>query len=157
MEETQQILLENKEKVTSCIFVMRANFLEEMTCKLRFEKDRCGPVNELEGMILSKLLTFWFLIYKSGIVVSLLWGCKDSFIAWVKLMAQFLTHRLSRWLSDKDPLASAGDVGSIPGLGRSPGEGNGHPLQYSWGNSMDKGAWRAVVRGVAKNQTWLNK
>ena len=68
-------------------------------------------------------------------------------------MAQFLTHRLSRWLSDKDPLASAGDVGSIPGLGRSPGEGNGHPLQYSWGNSMDKGAWRAVVRGVAKNQT----
>ena len=68
-------------------------------------------------------------------------------------MAQFLTHRLSWWLSDKDPPASAGDVGLILGSGRSPGEGNGHPLQYSWGNSMDKGAWRAVVCGVAESQT----
>ena len=54
----------------------------------------------------------------------------------------------------KDLSANAGDVGSIPGSGRSPGEGNGHPLQYSClENSMDKGAWRAVVHGVAKSQT----
>ena len=47
--------------------------------------------------------------------------------------------------------ASAGDLGSIPGSGRSPGEGNGNPLQYSClGNSMDKRAWQAIVHGVAK-------
>ena len=47
--------------------------------------------------------------------------------------------------------ANAGGVGSIPGLGRSPGEGNGNPLQYSClGNPMDGGAWRAAVHGVTK-------
>ena len=47
--------------------------------------------------------------------------------------------------------ATAGDVGSIPGLGRSPGGGNGNPLQYSYlGNLMDRGAWWATVHGVSK-------
>ena len=47
-----------------------------------------------------------------------------------------------------------GDVGSIPGSGRSPGEGNGNPLQYSClENPMDRGAWWAIVHGVAKNWT----
>ena len=42
--------------------------------------------------------------------------------------------------------ANAGDAGSIPGLGRSPREGNGNPLQYSWlGNPMDRGAWQATA------------
>ena len=46
----------------------------------------------------------------------------------------------------------AGDAGSIPGSGRSPGEGNGNPLQYSClGNPMDRGARYATVQGVAKN------
>ena len=46
------------------------------------------------------------------------------------------------------------DVGSIPGLGRSPGEGNGNPLQYSClGNPMDRGAWQATVYRVAKS--WI--
>ena len=46
------------------------------------------------------------------------------------------------------------DVGLIPGLGRSPGEGNGNPLQYSClGNPMDRGALWAIVRGVTKSQT----
>ena len=46
---------------------------------------------------------------------------------------------------------SAGDLGSILGLGRSPGEGNGYPLQYTClENSMDRGAWQAAVHGVAK-------
>ena len=44
-----------------------------------------------------------------------------------------------------------GDASSIPGLGRSPGEGSGNPLQYSWlRNPMDRGAWQATVHGVAK-------
>jgi len=49
---------------------------------------------------------------------------------------------------------NAGDLGLIPGLGRSPGEGNGNPLQYSClENPMDGGAWRATVHGVAKSRT----
>ena len=52
-------------------------------------------------------------------------------------------------------VANAGDerdTGLIPGWGRSPGEGNGHPLQYSClENSMDRGAWRATVHGVTKS------
>ena len=49
---------------------------------------------------------------------------------------------------------NAGDMGSIPGSGRSPGEGNGSPLQYSClENPMDEGAWLATVHGVAKSWT----
>ena len=57
----------------------------------------------------------------------------------------------------KNPPASAGiagDVGLIPGLGRSLGVGNGNPLQYSsLENSMDRGAWQATVHGVTKSWT----
>ena len=53
--------------------------------------------------------------------------------------------------------AKAGDVGSVPELGRSPGEGNGNPVQYSClGNSMDRGAWQTTVHGAAKSQTQLS-
>ena len=49
---------------------------------------------------------------------------------------------------------NVGDMGSIPGLGTSPGEGNGNPLQYSCLEiSMDGGGWWATVHGVAKSQT----
>ena len=52
---------------------------------------------------------------------------------------------------------NAGDPGLIPGLGRSPGEGNRNPLQYSClENPMDQGAYRATVHGVAESQTWLS-
>ena len=51
----------------------------------------------------------------------------------------------------KNPPASVGDVDLTPGWGRSPGEGNGNPLQYSWlENPMERGTWRAAVHGVAK-------
>ena len=63
-------------------------------------------------------------------------------------------------LEVKNLSVSAGDqrgTGLIPGLERSPGEGNGKPLQYSrLGNPMDRGAWRATVHGVAKSWTRLN-
>ena len=51
----------------------------------------------------------------------------------------------------KESACNAGDPGSIPGSGRSPGEGNVNPLQYSClENPMDKGAWQAIVHGVAR-------
>ena len=57
----------------------------------------------------------------------------------------------------KASACNAGDLGSIPGLGRSPGEGNGNPLQYSClENCMDRGAWWATVQGVAKSRTRLS-
>ena len=68
----------------------------------------------------------------------------------------------------KDSTCDAGDPGSIPGLGRSPEEGLGYPLQYSWASlvathssilawriPMDRGGWRATVHGVAKSWTQL--
>ena len=57
----------------------------------------------------------------------------------------------------RESACNAGHQGSIPGLGRSLGGGNGNPLQYSClKNSMDRGAWRAIVHGVAKSWTWLS-
>ena len=57
----------------------------------------------------------------------------------------------------KNPSVSAGDVGSIPGPGRSPGEGNDNPLQYSClRNPMDRGAWQAIVHGIAKSGIGLS-
>ena len=53
--------------------------------------------------------------------------------------------------------ANAGDSGLIPGSGRSPGEGNDNPCQYSClGNPMDRGAWQFIVHGATKSQTWLS-
>ena len=57
----------------------------------------------------------------------------------------------------KGSACNAGDLGSIPGSGRAPGEGNGNPLQYSClENPMDGGAWWATVHGVSKSQTRLS-
>ena len=60
----------------------------------------------------------------------------------------------------KNPPANAGDLGdasSVPGSGRSPGVGSGNPLQYCClGNSMNRGAWRAVVQRVLKSQKLLS-
>ena len=57
----------------------------------------------------------------------------------------------------KESAYNAGDRGSILGWGRSPGEGNGYPLQYSClENPIDTEAWWAIVYAVAKNRTWLS-
>ena len=57
----------------------------------------------------------------------------------------------------KESACSTGNLGSVPVSGRSSGEGNGNPLQYSCPeNSMDRGAWRATVPGVAESQTQLS-
>ena len=61
---------------------------------------------------------------------------------------------LPRWLNSKESKYNAGHMSLIPESGRSLGEGNGYPLQYSClQNSMDRGAWWVTVHGVAKSQT----
>ena len=60
-------------------------------------------------------------------------------------------QELPRWLNVKNLHANAGDMDLIPESGRSPGDGNGNPLQYSClGNPMNRGAWWATVHGIAK-------
>ena len=55
-------------------------------------------------------------------------------------------------LGYKASACNAGNLGSIPGSGRSPGEGNGNPLQYSYlENPIDRGAWQATIHGVAES------
>ena len=65
-----------------------------------------------------------------------------------------MAQEIQTGLVVKNPLASAGDArdtSPIPGWGRSPGIGNGNPLQYSsLGTSMDRGAWQAKLHGAAK-------
>ena len=67
---------------------------------------------------------------------------------------------LPRWCSGKEYTCNAGntrDMGLIPGLVRSPGVGNGNPLQYSClENPTDRGAWQATVHGVTKSRTRLS-
>ena len=60
--------------------------------------------------------------------------------------------------SGKESTCNAGDLGLIPGLGTSPGEGKGYPLQYSClEDPMDRGTWRAMVHGVVKGQNAITR
>ena len=68
-----------------------------------------------------------------------------------------LTFCFATGSDGKESACNAGDPSSTPGMGRSSGEGNGNPLQYSClENSMDRGAWGAMVPGIAKSQTRLS-
>ena len=72
-------------------------------------------------------------------------------------MSPFSTSDFPGGSDVKASVCNAGDLGSIPGLGRSPGEGNGNPLQYSClENPMDRGASWATVQRVAKSRTHLS-
>ena len=86
---------------------------------------------------------------------------KYIFLVWMKIIIYFLQGNIRKYCaymglpggSDSKESASNGwDLGLIPGPGRSLGEGNGNPLQYSClENSMDRGAWRAAARGVTES------
>ena len=108
-------------------------------------------------------------------LVSILWNIQTSSIVslmneWkIRLILSLTRYLLSvslvimEWKSFPSSLdgkafaCNTGDLGSIQGLGRSPGEGNEKPLQYSCLEySMDRGAWHATVHGVAKSHTWLS-
>ena len=80
---------------------------------------------------------------RRGSLVAAVYGVTQS---WTRL----------KWLSSSIK-STTGDLGSIPGSGRSPGEGNGKPLQYPClENSMDGGAWQTTVHGIIKSQTQLS-
>ena len=69
----------------------------------------------------------------------------------------YVNKGLPWWLRCKESACNGGDLGLIPGLGRSPGEGNGTPLQYSClENSTNSGAWWAIVHGVSESRTQLS-
>ena len=70
------------------------------------------------------------------------------------LKAYYETTQGPRWLSNRESACNAGDTGSIPEWGKSPGGEHGNSLQYSClGNCMDRGAWWATVHGISKSQT----
>ena len=82
-----------------------------------------------------------------------IWHFQDAFVVMNEpLLIKYyyvksIVYLLS-WPGGKESTCKAGDMGSIPGSGRSPGEENGNPLQYSCqGNPMDRGAWCAIVHG----------
>ena len=79
----------------------------------------------------------------------------------IKYLKRYKGHRgVLQWLSGKESacnVGDTGDMGSIPVSGRSPGEGNSNPLQYSSLESpMDRGAWWDTVHGVTKSPTQLS-
>ena len=91
---------------------------------------------------------------KWGILLHLTW---ESLLFYLKLSGPKPEHGLPRWLSGKVTACDAGDARDldfIPGWGRSPGERNGNPLQYSCLGNMDRGAWWAAVHRVGKSQKW---
>ena len=92
---------------------------------------------------------FWFL---AG-------GRPGKFIYFLHLSLIVTEHHMGfpGGSAGKESSCSAGDLGLIPGLGRSPGEGNGYWLQYSGlENPMDRGAWQATIHGVTKSWTWMS-
>ena len=91
------------------------------------------------GLLTAFLLLLW--LEKLWFILSSM----TSYILW--------TMVIPSGSDGKESICNKGDMGSIPGLGRDPGGGNGHPLQYSGlENSMNRGAWQAAVHGFAKSQ-----
>ena len=107
-------------------------------------------------------------IYEKSIANILLNGERQSLFPKIRnetkmpAFVTFVQQRLPRWLNDKDPPAKqemwVQSLSPIHGLGRSPGEGNGNPLQCSClENPRDGGAWWAAVYGVTQNRTRLKR
>ena len=97
--------------------------------------------------------------YKSNVIKFICQSHHCEFYNMVKASSNS-EKELPQWLSGKESACNAGnadDTGSVPGLGRTPGGGNGNPVQYSClENPMDRGAWWATVHSVAKSQTHFN-
>ena len=132
-----------------------------------------SPSNECSGLISFRIDWFDLLVVQGtlknllqhqSLKASILW-CSAFFMVQVSHL-YMTTAKTVAWLYEprgfpcgsgsKESACNVEDPGSIPELGRSPGEGNGNPLQYSCLEiSVDRGSWRFIVHGVIKSQTWL--
>ena len=139
----------------------------EVTQTLRNPMDYSLPGSSVHGIFQARVLEWGciafsdtllypylkvllFVLSSSLSVPALIWNCPNYHSSVINLS-------FSGGSVAKNLPANAGDSGLIPGSGRSPGEGNGNPLQYSWlGNPMDGGAWKAIVHGVEKSQIPLS-
>ena len=112
---------------------------------------KCSAFKGLSWLGQAQQATLPFVISHKGTVV---W-----YLIKVTLKWKGIIQRLSHSLVSKESACNTGDLGSISGLGRYPGEGNGNPLQYSClENPMDRGAWWAAVHGVARvGHDWATK
>ena len=81
---------------------------------------------------------------------------KNACVIWHRVRQYSRASQVAQWVKNLPAMQEMQEnVGSMPGLGRSPGGGHGNPLWYSClENPMDRGAWRATVHGVAQNRTW---
>ena len=106
---------------------------------------------ETNGVSLSTLRSGrWLLLVFPQLLSNHLWV--SGSICWISVLGALGCPGGS---AGKEPTCNVGDLGSILGLGRSPREENGYPLQYSGlENSMDGGAWESTTHGVAKSWTW---
>ena len=111
-----------------------------------------------------KILNQWIPDYcrnirKTIIESSIKYGMYPSGLlnVWIIITANiFSAYYVPGGSDSKESACNVGDLGSIPALGRTPGERHGNPLQYSClENPMDRGAWQAMVHGVAKSWMWL--
>ena len=113
----------------------------------------------------SDSLGLWVLIFviiNSAVVNFIYYAClgvgASTCLLRTSIHSAYVEHLLRVWgfpgdSDDKESACNVGDPGLIPGSGKSSGEGNGNPLQYSClENSMDRGAWQAIVHGVTKSQ-----
>ena len=122
--------------------LLNETFCSFCTSTMFFIVSMKGWVYTLEAPVTQNSFTLWMQGFWSSF-----------FFFWQKL----LVERPPGGSDCKESACSAGDLGLILGLGRSPGEGNCYPLQNSClENSMDRGAWRATVHGVTKNLMWLS-
>ena len=102
-------------------------------------------------------LTQYFKHYMLILYLNLEKESDSLFRDWTVLIYEWYPLGFPGGSDGKASAYNAGDPGSIPGLGRSSGEGNGNPLQYSClENPMDRGPWWAIVHGVTKSRTRLS-
>ena len=98
--------------------------------------------------------SYWVQIWHSDVMTVMHWGLSIYLSIYPSVYLYTHKYGLPLWLSSKESTCNAGDVCSIPGLGRSLGEGYGNPVQHSClENPMDGGAWQAIAHTVTKSWT----
>ena len=134
---------------TSLSFTISRNLLKFMSTELVMLSNHltvCHPLLLLLSIFPS------IRVFSHELALCIRWPKSWSLVSPSNEYLGLISLRLPLWLSCKESACNVGDLGLIPGLERSPGEGKGYPLQYSGlENSMD-----CIVHGVAKSQTWLS-